>query len=102
MSRTGNIRKQKVPKKTLFKLAKRPRIIRVGATKNISSRTNQYKNERYSGTLFYAKTTNMRKTETMLLLQRPFVHNVHKKSNISNKKGYVYAIKGKQYSRFSI
>ena len=99
MSRTGNIRKQKVPKKTLFKLAKKPRTIRVGATKNIRDRINQYKNDRYSGKFYYAKTTNMRYDENKLLSQCSYVHNVHKKSNISNKKGNVYAIKGRKYSR---
>ena len=97
MSRTGNIRIQKVSQKALFKVTRRRRIIRAGATKNIRERINKYKNERYSGTVYFAKTTNMKKTENKLLGQRLYAHNVHRKSNSSNKKGFVYAIKGKRY-----
>lgn len=93
----GNIRKQKVSQKTLLKLAKKPRIIRAGATKNIGERTNQYKNEGYSGTAYFAKTTNMMKAENKLLSMRPYAHNVHKKSNSSNENGFVYLFEAKKY-----
>lgn len=94
---SGNIRKQKVSQKALKKLAKKPGTIRVGATKNIGERVNQYKNDGYRGKFYYATTTNMRCAENKLLNQGSYLHNFHRKSNCSNKKGFIYGIKGKRY-----
>ena len=80
----------------------------VGSTNNIKRRRGEHERcEGYVGTMFYLEVDNMELAENKLfkacLICRKRKgkrnccrYNKHMKSNNSNKKGYVYGIKGKQ------
>lgn len=102
MSKKGNIVIEMVSQKDLLNILKdyKNDIIRVGAAINPRNRSKQYERDGYSGKMFYAKTTNMKKAENTLLsncdVNDACELNSHKKSNVVNKKGTVYIIKGKR------
>ena len=67
-------------------------LIRTGATNNPQRRIGQYARKKgYTGTIYWAKSADMRKDEDYLL-QFDFRDNKHKKSNMQNENGYVYVI----------
>ena len=75
------------------------RVRRVGATVNkegaLQSRIYYYKYKGYTGTLYLAKTTNMKVAENRLLNYcKKCDLNIQKRSNAQPKPGYVYVIEG--------
>ena len=85
----------------------RVKVRRVGATVNkegaLKSRISKYKYKGYTGTLYLAKTRNMKKAENRLLEYCMECHlNIQKRSNAQPKPGYVYIIKGPPVRRRSI
>ena len=97
MSRNGKIREIiEVSQAELNEIAQQYNSIRVGATKDLDVRANQYEREGYSGIMYIAKTTNMQYAEDKLL-EHDTRHNIHKTSNVDNGSGYVYVINGKKY-----
>ena len=70
--------------------------IRCGATTDIERRRDEYEDEGYSGTMFYAETQNMMFAEDKLLEIRVPLHNVHESSNAQEEEGFVYVIKGRK------
>ena len=69
--------------------------IRAGSTGDPNQRKYGYEAEGYSGTLFYARVSDMKQAEDDLLRRRDFLHNIHSRSNSQPQKGYVYIIKGR-------
>ena len=95
----GNIRKiVRTTQNKLAEIAKKDYSIRVGSTTNPKNRAKQYEREGYSGTIYYAKTSTMKKSENELLKNDPR-HNDHKRSNVGENPGYVYVVKGKKYNK---
>ena len=70
--------------------------IRCGATIDIERRRDEYEDEGYSGTMFYAETQNMMFAEDKLLEIRVPRHNVQEVSNAQEEEGFVYVIKGRK------
>ena len=70
--------------------------IRCGATIDIERRRDEYEEEGYSGTMFYAETQNMMFAEDKLLDIRVPRHNVQEVSNAQEEGGFVYVIKGRK------
>ena len=84
--------------KRLHEIAHQPGAIRAGSTVDPQQRVQDYRGERYSGTMYYTQTQNMHSAETRLLQQHKGVHNKQSVSNASNKPGSVYVVKGKKFS----
>mmetsp|Transcript_14151 Transcript_14151/g.22089 ORF Transcript_14151/g.22089 Transcript_14151/m.22089 type:complete len:113 (-) Transcript_14151:192-530(-) len=72
--------------------------VRVGATKSPPTRSGQYANSGYHGTMYVAKTSNMKAAENKLLANHSGRHNVQKTSNAAATSGYVYTIVGQKRS----
>ena len=75
-------------------------VIYAGSTKDPEERADQHERNGFSGTMYYAKTQNMRLAENRLLKSRKgdYRYNDHETSNQDEKPGYVYLIKGRKYS----
>ena len=82
----------------LHEIADVPGAIRAGSTKNPKQRLQDYRQEGYSGTMYYTRTDNMYRAETRLLQGHEFRHNMHDVSNASEERGFVYVVKGKRFS----
>ena len=94
----GYIRKIVLTKQMqLAKILKKDYSIRVGSTKDPKNRGKEYEREGYSGTIYTAKTSNMKKSENKLLKANPR-HNDHKKSNAAEESGFVYVLNGKKFN----
>ena len=74
-------------------------IVRVGATIDPERRRDEYERDGYGGTMYYAQTDNMFYAENRLLELKEYRHNIQEESNAQPEKGYVYVIKGRQYSK---
>ena len=72
-------------------------FVRAGSTEDPRRRKNQYEDQGYGGTMFYARTENMMKAEDRLLASRGFCHNAQRQSNAYEGPGYIYVIKGRRY-----
>ena len=100
MPKSGKIASPKqVSAKTLHKVASGKGAVRSGSTVDVQRRAGEYQAEGYSGTMYYAKTQNMKTAEDRLLQAGPGIHNAMKKSGAQKKGGFVYAIKGKKYHK---
>ena len=82
--------------KELLELSKERGAIRVGAAKDPKIRSYGYNREGYVGTMYYAETENMKEAENKLLESKDHRHNVRRRSNVEEKRGYVYVIKGRK------
>ena len=71
-----------------MKVLAKPGAIRVGSTGDIAARQSQYQHEGYSGTIYYARTENMRVAEDRLLQGKKPRHNEHRVSNSDEERGY--------------
>lgn len=80
----------------LIKIRSKRGAVRVGSTKNPSSRSSNYATNGYRGTMFVAPTKNMMRSEDRFLKNSYARHNVHGFSNASEDKGFVYVIKGQR------
>ena len=80
----------------LFDLAKKHHNVRVGSTIDVEQRAEQYEEDGYSGDMYYAKTDNIRRAEDKLLRFHGR-HNVHKRSGVKERRGYIYVILGKKH-----
>ena len=70
----------------------------VGATSN--PQANYYRHsQKYSGTISYARTQNMRKAENRLLRSATSSNNKQRRSNAPSAPGYVYSIGSKRGGR---
>ena len=71
-----------------------PRVhARAGSTGDIVRRRDEYVYKKgYAGTMYYAETDNMKKSEDILLVHN-FPDNVQRTSNAEEKPGYVYLIR---------
>ena len=102
MASQGNIRETvEVSQGQLHKMIEKEKgVIRCGATANYNNRANGYEREGYSGVLYYARTKNMMKAEDNLLKtgsnSGSCIHNQQGQSNMQEKPGYVYVVKGKK------
>ena len=72
-------------------------FIRAGSTEDPRHRRSAYEGDGYGGTMYCAKTDNMKKAENQLLASRNFLHNDHSRSNATEGRGYIYVIKGRRY-----
>ena len=74
-------------------------VIYAGSTKVPKERASQHERNGYSGTMYYAKTQNMRHAEKRLLDSKKggYRYNDHQTSHQEEEPGYVYLIKGKKY-----
>ena len=73
--------------------------IRAGSTNDIERRRGEYYGGGYRGTMYYAKTKNMKKAEDRLLkdaCEEFLRHNRQCRSNNTEDEGYVYLIKGRK------
>ena len=91
MSFKGNINLVECSPDYLDKIAQEKFSIRAGSTTDPISRATQYEYEGYSGTMYFAKTSNMEFAENKLL-QYKMRYNIHLESNAPNDHGYVYVI----------
>ena len=88
----------KVTQKQLAHIASQPYAIRKGATVNPPSRAAQYSHEGYRGVMYEAPTQNMKRAENKLL-ENPGIHNQQTHSNVAEKPGHVYVVKGRKSSK---
>ena len=78
------------------------KIERVGATIDAERRCKEYERDGYRGTMLYAHTKNMKKTENTLLGNCETCHkNIQRTSNVEEKPGYIYAITNRPNSWWS-
>jgi hypothetical protein len=97
MAYRGNIDKIiQASQAELNEIAQEKGSIRVGSTKDPIRRAGEYEREGYSGTMYVAKTTNMKYAANKLLKLNPR-HNVYSSSNADEDDGYVYVLKGKKF-----
>ncbi len=87
---------QEVTQAQLQIKAQLPNAPRVGATKDPQRRAGEYGREGYTGTMFYARTENMKQAENRLLQDCTYAKtcaaNAQKKSNAQPEPGYVYVL----------
>lgn len=96
--RKGKLELEKVSsQKKLHIKAREKGSIRVGSTETPYIRKGTYEVKGYSGTMYFAKTSNMMKAEDKLLAIKTFLYNKQKYSNVPEEKGYVYVIQGRKY-----
>ena len=70
--------------------------IRTGATVDVDRRRDEYEEDGYSGTMFFAETRNMKFAEDRLLEIRVPRYNEQTLSNAQEEEGYVYVIQGRR------
>ena len=80
----------------LLKIVKKKNSVRAGSTVIPKKRAKNYQDDGYSGIMYYAKTSNMKKSENKLLRHKP-LHNKQKRSNVGQKRGFTYVINGKKF-----
>ncbi len=90
------MKNEKVTQSKLQEIADERSAIRAGSTGDPDKRARDYAQEGYAGTLYYAPTENMMKSEDKILRGRNFRHNEQELSNASESPGNVYVIKGKK------
>jgi hypothetical protein len=104
MAARGNIRELvEVSQRDLLNMIEfETHIIRAGASVDCDKRAYGYQRERFSGTMFYARTQNMMKAEDKLLeagrRNNNLIHNLQQFSNMPEARGFVYIIQGRKYS----
>jgi len=90
----------KVTQTKLKRIAPKNGSIRVGATVNPSQRASAYKYDGYGGTMYIARTRNMKQAENHLLdSARGARYNRMRRSNAQGAPGNVYVIQGRKYSK---
>lgn len=72
--------------------------VRAGVTTNPEVRAFFYERDGYSGTMYLARTRDMRRAEDKLFSRRDYRHNVQRRSNAKAEPGYVYLIVGRKSS----
>ena len=72
-------------------------FIRADSTKDPDRQRSRHEDEGFGGTMFCARTENMRKAENRLLAARGFCHNPHTQRKAAEEPGYIYVIKGKKF-----
>ncbi len=88
----GVVSAQEVTQAQLHRKKILPNAPRVGSTKDPQRRAGKYGQEGYTGTMFYARTKNMKQAENRLLQDCTCAANAQKKSNAKPGPGYVYVI----------
>ena len=88
-------RREDVIQETLISLIQSGNIIGVGVTTVPDTRISTYQSQGYIGTMYVAKTKNMKQAENRLLEACQTCQlNVQRSSNVRAEDGYVYVIKG--------
>ncbi len=76
----------------LLHKARGKKAIRCGLTNDPQRRKNEYSRDGYNGTMYFARTNNMKRDEQKLLNVKDWRDNIQKRSNGQEKSGYVYII----------
>ena len=81
-------------KSELNRIAQQDNAIRCGATDNPNERKYGYSRSSVgiTGTMYYHPVKNQYKEENKLLDLKDWSDNVHKTSNVGEKKGFVYVL----------
>ncbi len=79
---------------TLLQIARSNDAFRCGSTNDPHRRKNEYSSrEGYTGTMYFARSSDMKEDEDTLLGIKDWPKNKQKKSNSQVNKGYVYVIR---------
>ncbi len=73
-------------------MAKDGSAVRCGLTNKPQRRKNEYSHEGHNGTMYFAKTNNMKRDEQKLLNVKDWRDNIQQRSNGQEKPGFVYIL----------
>lgn len=84
----------------LYTIAQEQGAIKYGAVVNLHYQNAYLKVEGYRGTMYYAKTANMKIAENHICEISADRLNIHHRPSIRAEPGYVYVIKGRRYDNY--
>lgn len=87
---------KKVSQRELREIAKEKGSVYGGSTVNPDARAYQHERNGMRGTMYYASTTNMMKSEDALLEVGNFRHNMHQMSGAKQDNGNIYVCQGQK------